>query len=243
MPLWWWIGFGVGVRAAAGSPRRGVVAVRERRRGVGRRYPGRLGAGDRRICLVDRAGERRHGHLGIVLSNAVAVAGGDQPHRRNDAARRGGQRRHHADPASRPPRPVLLVVHLSEHDGIVAADAQPAVVGFRVPALLHPDVAHVLLYRRAARFRDGARPGEKAPEADILRASRARVARLGATLEQSSDGLRHHGGDHGADGDLGAQRRRARFRRRHHPRLALDTVPALFLFRRGDLRVRRWSSY
>ena len=25
---------------------------------------------------------------------------------------------------------------------------QPAVVGFRVPALLHPDVAHVLLYRR-----------------------------------------------------------------------------------------------
>src|SRR4051794_32680122 len=29
----------------------------------------------------------------------------------------------------------------------------------------------------------------------------------GATLEQSSPGLRHHGGDHGADGDLGGQRR------------------------------------
>ena len=52
----------------------------------------------------------------------------------------------------------------------------------------------------------------------------------------------HHGGDHGADGGLGAQRRRPRFRRRAHPRLALDAVPALFLFRRGDLRHRRWSS-
>ena len=54
-------------------------------------------------------------------------------------------------------------------------------------------------------------------QADILRASRARVARLGAALAQSPHGLRHHGGDHGADGDLGAQRRRARFCRRSSP--------------------------
>ena len=89
----------------------------------------------------------------------------------------------------------------------------------------------------AARSRDGARPGEDPP------ASRSSTGILALGWRGSARHWRnhqtvyaHHGGDHGADGDLGAQRRRPRFRRRAHPRLALDAVPALFLFRRGDLR-------
>ncbi len=69
------------------------VAVRQRHRRLGRQHPGRLGAGDRRICVVDRAGERRHDRLGAVLPDPLAVALGDQPHRRShDAACRGRAR-------------------------------------------------------------------------------------------------------------------------------------------------------
>ena len=42
------------------AARRRVVAVRERGRHLGDQHPGRLGVCDRRIRLVDRAGERRH---------------------------------------------------------------------------------------------------------------------------------------------------------------------------------------
>ena len=227
-------------RPAAGPGRRRDLAVRHRRRHLGHRHPGRLGPGDRRIRLVDRAGERRHHRLGAVLPDPLAVALGGQPDRRVDDAVRGGLRRDHADPASRPARFFLLAVPLSERDGAMAAISQPAAVGLRLSALLHSDVDHVLLRRAAARPRHRARSGADPRQADPLRHPGARLARLGAALAQSSDSLLHHGGDHGADGDLGAQCRRPRFRRRAHPRLAFDPVPALLLFRRGRFPAWRW---
>ncbi len=54
------------------------------------------------------------------------------------------------------------------------------------------------------------------------------------------DRLLHHGGDHGADGHLGAQRRRPRFRRRAHPGLAFDPIPALFLSLARSSPALRW---
>ncbi len=134
------------------------------------------------------------------------------------------------------PGSVLLAVPVFECDGGMAAGEKPAVVGFHLPALLHIDVDHVLLYGALAGPRDGTRSGQDALEADLLWDPRARVARLGAALAQSADRLRDHVGDHGADGDLGAQRRRPRFRRRAHRRLALDPVPALFFLWRGCFR-------
>ena len=68
-------------------------------------------------------------------------------------------------------------------DGTVAAVPQPAVVGFRLPALLHPDVGHVLLYRRCCPIsRRCATWRRHRAQADLLRHSGARLARLGAAL-------------------------------------------------------------
>ena len=73
-----------------------------------------------------------------------------------------------ADHASRPPGFILLAVSLFERDGRVAAGAQPAVVGFHLPALLHPDVDHVLLRRLAAGSRDHARYAQRTARQQIF---------------------------------------------------------------------------
>ena len=134
-------------------------------------------------------GERRHDRLGAVLLDPLAMALGDQPHRRDDDAVRGGVCRHHADHASRPTGVFLLVVSVSERHGGVAAGPQSAVVGFHLPALLHPDVHNVLLHRAVARPRHCARPGATSPKADVLRHFGARLARLGAALAQPPERL------------------------------------------------------
>ena len=125
---------------------------------------------------------------------------------------------------------VLLAVPVFERDGRLAAGAQPVVVGFHLPALLHTDVDHVLLRRASAGPRDGARPGDDPVEANRLRRSGARLARLGAALAQPADRLRDHVGDHGADGDLGAQRGRPRFCRRADPGWHSTQFPPYFFF-------------
>ena len=67
----------------------------------------------------------------------------------------------------------------------------------------------------------------------------ARLARLGAALDALAPGLSAARGARGAAGRVGAQRGVAAVRGRHHSRLALDDLPAVFRARRGVLRLRR----
>ena len=69
---------------------------------------------------------------------------------------------------------------------------------------------------------------------DHLRHPGDGLARLGAALAPLPDGLPAAGGPGDAAGRLGAHGRQLRLRRRDHPRLALDDLPAV-LRRRGDL--------
>ncbi len=216
------------------------VAVHQRHRRLGRRHPGRLGLGDRRIRLVDRAGERRHDRLGVVLSDPLAVALGDQPHRRDDDAARGGAC-----------AGIMPIMHLGRQGFFYWLFPYPNVMGVwpQVRSPLWWDFICLLCYILMSIMyyyagllpgsRHGAGSGAASPQADLLRHSGARLARLrratGATIKAS---ICIMCGDHGADGDLGAQRRRPRFRRRADHRLALHAVPALLLLWRGHLRAR-----
>ena len=237
-PLWWWIGFGIGmVLLLIFIVQLAWLFINSV--GIwGINIPVAWGFAIARIRVVDRVGERRDYRLGSVLFDSLAVALGNQSHRRINAAVGRSVRRVFADHAFGPPGFILLAVPLFECDGGVAAGTQPAVVGFYLPALLHPDVDHVLLRWIAAGPRDHARYGKGSVATDLLWGSGARLAWVGPPLAQAADRLRDHVGDYGADGDLGAQCRRSRLRRRAYPRLALDPVPALLLFRRGDIRRR-----
>ena len=92
---WWWIAHRA-VPALLTCVLVGVdpLALLRRRRHLGHRLAGRLGLRHHQLCLVDRDRQRRHVHLGAVLPDAVGVAQLDQPHRRIDDAVRRRLRRH-----------------------------------------------------------------------------------------------------------------------------------------------------
>ena len=183
------------------------------------------------------------GHAGTLdLGDpAVAQAGVadlDQPVRRGDDPLRRGLRRPVPAPAPGPALGLLLAAAVSQHDGDVAAVAQPADLG----RLRRLDVCHrlapVLVRRADPRPGDPARPGEEQVGAIRLRHPGDGLARLGAALGALPDRLPAPGRAGHAAGRLGALGRLVRLHGRHRPRLALDDLPAV-LRRRGDLlRVR-----
>ena len=120
--------------------------------------PGDVGVRDRQLRLVDRHRPRRDPDLGDPAAAQAGVADVDQPVRRGDDPLR---RRLRGDVPAAPPGAavgLLLALPVPEHDGHVAAVAQPAGLGRLRRLDLRDRLAPVLVRRPDPRPGDPPRP-------------------------------------------------------------------------------------
>ena len=125
----------------------------------GIRRPGDVGIRDHQFRLVDRDRPRGHVDLGDPAVAEARLANVDQPVCRGDDAVRGRLRGAFSAAAHGAAVAVLLADALPEHDGAVAAVAQPAGLGRVCRLDLCDGVAVVLVRRADPRPGDAAGPG------------------------------------------------------------------------------------
>ena len=239
-PLWWWGAFCASLLHARDRRRVARLAVHQRHRRLGKRLAGHVGLRHRALCVVDRAASGGTFVSALFFLTQVGVADIDEPDRRMHDGLCGGAGRHLPDHSSGPALVRLLAVPVPEHDGALAAVAQPARVGLLRAVDLRGDQCHLLVRRPDPGPRLGARPGADAVQAGVLRRARAGLSRLVAAMAAFPGDLRGDGGDHGAGRRLDPQLRRARLRRRAVAGLALDPVPAVLRVRRPAFRPGDW---
>ena len=130
-------------------------------RDLGHRRAGHVGVRDRQLRLVDRHRPRRHADLGDPAAAQAGLADLDQPVRRGDDPLRRRLRRAVPAVAPGPALGLLLAAPLSQHDGALAAVAQPADLGRLRRLDVRHGVAPVLVRRADPRPGHAARPGEE----------------------------------------------------------------------------------
>ena len=175
------------------------------RRDLGDRQPGDVGVRDRQLRLVDRDRPRRDADLGDPAAAEAGLADVDQPVRRGDDAVRRRLRRAVPAAAHGPAVVLLLAAALPEHDGALAAVAEPAGLG-RVRGLdLRDGLAAVLVRRPDPRPGDPARPARSNRSARVVYGVAGDgLARVGDPLAPLPDGVPAAGGPGHAAGRLGA---------------------------------------
>ena len=172
--------------------------------------------------------------LGHPPAPEAGVADVDQPVRRGDDPVRRRLRGALPAPAPGPALAVLLADPVPEHDGPLAAVAEPPGLGRLRRLDLRDRLAAVLVRRPDPRPGHPPRPGPQADRADDLRLPGDGLAGLGQALAPLPHGLPAAGRAGDPPGRLGPHRREPRLRRGDRARLALDDLPPL-LRRGGDL--------
>ncbi len=166
-----------------------LVAPVPRGRRLGDRRPGDVGVRDRQLRLVDRHRPRRYADLGDPAAAQAGLADVDQPVRRGDDPLRRGLRRAVPAVAPGPALGLLLAAAVSQHDGPLAAVAQPAHLGRLRRLDLRHGVAAVLVRRPDPRPGHAEGPGEEPLGALYLRHPGDGLARLGAALASLPQGV------------------------------------------------------